>query len=145
MINKMANAGGWLNQVKVTLGFIELALALKFFSNADLVKGWRILDREIFIAIWVVIAILLAMYLLGKLKLSHDDANAKNIYGQEYVSPVQILPRFIGLDIRRLSDSRYVGRATKGSRTVSAADGYAGLCRRERQRDNGCERQRSTC
>ncbi len=86
MINKMANAGGWLNQVKVTLGFIELALALKFFSNADLVKGWRILDREIFIAIWIVIAILLGLYLLGKLKLSHDDANAKNIYGQEYVS-----------------------------------------------------------
>ncbi len=86
MINKMANAGGWLNQVKVTLGFIELGLALKFFSNADLVKGWRILDREIFIAIWIVIAILLALYLLGRLKLSHDDANAKNIYGQEYVS-----------------------------------------------------------
>jgi thiol:disulfide interchange protein DsbD len=48
--------------------------------------GWRILDREIFIAIWIVLAILLGMYLLGKLKLSHDDANAKNIYGQEYVS-----------------------------------------------------------
>jgi thiol:disulfide interchange protein DsbD len=86
MINKMANAGGWLNQVKVTLGFVEIGLALKFFSNADLVKGWRILDREIFIAIWIVLAILLGMYLLGKLKLSHDDANAKNIYGQEYVS-----------------------------------------------------------
>jgi thiol:disulfide interchange protein DsbD len=86
MINKMANAGGWLNQVKVTLGFIEMGLALKFFSNADLVMGWRILDREIFIAIWIVLSILLGMYLLGKLKLSHDDANPKNIYGQEYVS-----------------------------------------------------------
>jgi thiol:disulfide interchange protein DsbD len=94
MINKMANAGGWLNQVKVTLGFIELALALKFFSNADLVKGWRILDREIFIAIWIVIAVLLGMYLLGKLKLSHDDANAKNIYGQEYVSLFKLFLAF---------------------------------------------------
>jgi thiol:disulfide interchange protein DsbD len=94
MINKMANAGGWLNQVKVTLGFIEIALALKFFSNADLVKGWRILDREIFIALWIVIAVLLGMYLLGKLKLSHDDANAKNIYGQEYVSLFKLFLAF---------------------------------------------------
>jgi thiol:disulfide interchange protein DsbD len=94
MINKMANAGGWLNQVKVTLGFIEIALALKFFSNADLVKGWRILDREIFIAIWIVIAVLLGLYLLGKLKLSHDDANAKNLYGQEYVSLFKLFLAF---------------------------------------------------
>ena len=94
MINKMANAGGWLNQVKVTLGFIEIGLALKFFSNADLVKHWRILDREIFIAIWIVLAILLGLYLLGRLKLSHDDANAKNIYGQEYVSLFKLFLAF---------------------------------------------------
>ncbi|MEO6830942.1 MAG: cytochrome c biogenesis protein CcdA [Chitinophagaceae bacterium] len=86
MINKMGNAGGWLNQIKVTLGFIEIGLALKFFSNADLVKGWRILDREIFISIWIVLAILLGMYLLGKLKLSHDDVNKKNMFGVEYTS-----------------------------------------------------------
>jgi len=86
MLNKLASSGGWLNQVKVTLGFIELALALKFLSNADLSRGWRLLDREIFIAIWIVLAIMLGIYLLGKLKLSHDDANAKNLYGQEYVS-----------------------------------------------------------
>jgi len=86
LINKMATSGGWLNQVKVTLGFLELGFALKFLSNADLVKHWRILDREIFIAIWIVLAILLGLYLLGKLKLSHDDTNPKNIYGQEYVS-----------------------------------------------------------
>ena len=54
MLNKLASSGGWLNQVKVTLGFIELMLALKFLSNADLAKGWRLLDREIFIAIWIV-------------------------------------------------------------------------------------------
>ena len=85
MLNKMATGGGWMNQVKVTLGFIELMLALKFLSNADLSQGWRLLDREIFIAIWVVLSILLGIYLLGKLKLSHDDAPPKNLYGQEYV------------------------------------------------------------
>jgi len=86
MLNKMASSGGWLNQVKVVLGFVELMLALKFFSNADLAQGWRLLDRELFIAIWIVLSVLLGFYLLGKLKLSHDDAPAKNIYGQEYVS-----------------------------------------------------------
>lgn len=86
MLNKMAASGGWLNQVKVVLGFLELMLALKFLSNADLAQGWRLLDREIFIALWIVISILLGIYLLGKLKLSHDDASPKNIYGQEYVS-----------------------------------------------------------
>ncbi len=86
MLNKMAASGGWLNQVKVVLGFIELMLALKFFSNADLAQGWRILDRELFIAVWIVLSVLLGLYLLGKLKMSHDDASPKNIYGQEYVS-----------------------------------------------------------
>ncbi|MDR3678611.1 MAG: cytochrome c biogenesis protein CcdA [Flavipsychrobacter sp.] len=86
MLNKIASSGGWLNQVKVVLGFIELALALKFFSNADQSMGWRLLDREIFIALWIVIFVLLGFYLLGKLKLSHDDENKKNVYGQEYVS-----------------------------------------------------------
>ncbi len=86
MLNKIASSGGWLNQVKVVLGFLELMLALKFLSNADLAMGWRLLDREIFIALWVVISILLGLYLLGKLKLSHDDASPKNIYGQDYVS-----------------------------------------------------------
>ena len=86
MLNKLAASGGWLNQVKVTLGFLELALALKFLSNADLAMGWRLLDREIFIALWIVIFVLQGFYLLGKLKFSHDDADAKNVYGQEYVS-----------------------------------------------------------
>ncbi|MBL7719209.1 MAG: thioredoxin family protein [Flavipsychrobacter sp.] len=86
LLNKMASSGGWLNQVKVTLGFIEIALALKFLSNADLAKHWRLLDREVFISLWIVLFVLLGLYLLGKLKLSHDDANVKNVYGQEYVS-----------------------------------------------------------
>jgi len=86
MLNKMAASGGWLNQVKVVLGFVELMLAMKFLSNADLAQGWRLLDREVFIAIWIVLSSLLGLYLLGKLKLSHDDAPAKNVYGQEYVT-----------------------------------------------------------
>ncbi len=90
MLNKIATSGGWLNQVKVTLGFIELGFAMKFLSNADLVKHWRLLDREIFIAIWIVTAVMLGLYLLGKLKLSHDDAPAKNVYGQEYVSILKL-------------------------------------------------------
>jgi thiol:disulfide interchange protein DsbD len=65
-------------------------LALKFLSNADLAQGWRLLDREIFLAIWIVLAVLLGFYLLGKLKLSHDDAPAKNVFGQEYVSLLKL-------------------------------------------------------
>lgn len=86
LLNNIAKSGGWLNQVKVTLGFIELMLALKFLSNADLQMGWRIMDREVFIALWIVLSVLLGMYLLGKLKMSHDDANPKNVFGQEYIS-----------------------------------------------------------
>jgi thiol:disulfide interchange protein DsbD len=84
-LNKIASSGGWLNQIKVFLGFVELMLALKFFSNADLARGWRLLDREIFLSLWIVLSVLIGLYLLGKLKLSHDDASAKNVYGQDYV------------------------------------------------------------
>ena len=85
-LNVLGKAGGWLNAVKVTLGFLELALALKFLSNADLARGWRILDREIFIAAWVVIFFLLGVYLLGKLKFHHDDELPKNDFGKPYLS-----------------------------------------------------------
>lgn len=85
-LNVLGKAGGWLNAVKVTLGFLELALALKFLSNADLAKGWRILDREVFISLWIVIFVLLGIYLLGKLKLHHDDELPKNDFGYPYLS-----------------------------------------------------------
>ncbi len=85
-MNMLGKAGGWLNAVKVSLGFLELALALKFLSNADLVKGWRILDREVFIALWIVIFVLLGIYLLGKLKFHHDDELPKNDFGLSYIS-----------------------------------------------------------
>ena len=73
MLQSMPKSGGWLNSVKVVLGFLELALALKFLSVADLAYGWRLLDREVFIVLWIVIFILLGCYLLGKIKFSHDS------------------------------------------------------------------------
>lgn len=73
MLQSMPKSGGWLNSVKVVLGFLELALALKFLSVADLAYGWRILDREVFVVLWIVIFTLLGLYLLGKLKLRHDS------------------------------------------------------------------------
>lgn len=66
-------SGGWLNNVKVVLGFLELAFALKFFSVADLAYGWHLLDRETFLALWIVIFALLGVYLLGAIKFPHDD------------------------------------------------------------------------
>ncbi len=72
-LKSLPKSGGWLNKVKVVLAFIELAFALKFLSVADLAYGWRILDREVFIAIWIVLAVLLGMYLLGKLRFPHDS------------------------------------------------------------------------
>ncbi|MDR2621096.1 MAG: thioredoxin family protein [Dysgonamonadaceae bacterium] len=72
-LQNLPKSGGWLNSVKVVLGFLELALALKFLSVADLAYGWRILDREVFLVLWIVIFALLGFYLLGKLKLPHDS------------------------------------------------------------------------
>ncbi|WP_456442411.1 cytochrome c biogenesis protein CcdA [Psychroserpens sp.] len=71
-LNSLPKSGGWLNTVKVVLGFIELALALKFLSNADLVEHWGILKREVFLGLWIIIGIGLALYLFGKIKFPHD-------------------------------------------------------------------------
>lgn len=71
-LKEMPRSGGWLNSVKVVLGFLELALSLKFLSVADLAYGWHILDREVFVSLWVVIFIMLGLYLLGKIRFSHD-------------------------------------------------------------------------
>ena len=75
LLKSAPKSGGWMNVVKVTLGFIELAFALKFFSVADLAYGWHLLDREVFIALWIVIFGCLGFYLLGWLILPHDDDN----------------------------------------------------------------------
>lgn len=76
-LKSMPKSGGWMNAIKVTLGFLELAFALKFLSVADLAYGWRLLDRETFLALWIVIFALLGLYLLGKIKFPHDDDNSK--------------------------------------------------------------------
>lgn len=72
-LSGLPKSGGWLNTVKVSLGFLELALALKFFSIADQVYHWRLLDREIYLALWIAIFSVLGIYLLGKIRLPHDD------------------------------------------------------------------------
>jgi len=72
-LKSMPRSGGWLNSVKVVLAFLELALAFKFFSVADLAYGWHLLDREVFLSIWIVIFALLGFYLLGKISFAHDS------------------------------------------------------------------------
>ena len=73
MLKSLPKSGGWLNSVKVVLGFLELALALKFLSNVDLAYNWNFLDREVYLALWIVIFSMLGLYLLGKIQFSHDS------------------------------------------------------------------------
>ncbi len=73
LLRSMPKSGGWMNRVKVVLGFCELALSLKFLSVADLAYGWGILDREVFLSLWIVIFLLMGLYLLGFIRLPHDD------------------------------------------------------------------------
>ena len=103
LLTVLTKSGGWQNALKVTLGFIELAFALKFLSNVDVAKNLRILDREVFIVLWVVIFSLLGFYLLGKLKFKHDSELPKNDWGLEYVP----IPRLL-LAIASLAFSLYL-------------------------------------
>ncbi|NGM90678.1 DUF255 domain-containing protein, partial [Parapusillimonas sp. SGNA-6] len=73
MLKSLPKSGGWLNSVKVVLGFLELALALKFLSNVDLAYNWQLLDREVFLALWIVIFGLMGLYLIGKIRFAHDS------------------------------------------------------------------------
>lgn len=90
MLNKLARSGGWLNTIKVIFGFLEIALAFKFLSSADLAYHWRLLDREIYLSIWIVVFGLMGLYLLGKLKLKHDDDLPKNDYGLPHLSVTRL-------------------------------------------------------
>lgn len=90
LLNKIAKSGGWLNTVKVIFGFIELAMALKFLSNADLIYHWRLLDREVYLSLWIIIFGLLGLYLLGKIKFKHDDHLPLNDYGLPYLSVTRL-------------------------------------------------------
>lgn len=97
MLNGIAKSGGWLNSVKVTMGFLELAMAMKFLSNIDLQYHWHLLDFEVYLSIWIVIFALLGFYLLGKLSFSHDDGLPKNMFGQPYISVPRLLFALIPL------------------------------------------------
>jgi len=86
LLNSLAKSGGWLNSVKVTMGFLELGLAMKFLSNVDLQYHWHLLNYDVYISIWIALAGLLGLYLIGKIKFSHDDDLPKNMFGQPYLS-----------------------------------------------------------
>ncbi|MDR2120395.1 MAG: thioredoxin family protein [Tannerella sp.] len=90
LLQNMPKSGSWLNSVKVVLGFLELALALKFLSVADLAYGWRILDREVFLVLWIIIFALLGYYLLGKLRFRHDSE-------QQHVSVTRLFSAILSL------------------------------------------------
>ena len=90
LLKSLPKSGGWLNVVKVVLAFIELAFALKFLSVADLAYGWHILDREVFIALWIIIFFLLGLYLLGKIRFEHDS-------GTQHVSVPRLFLAMISL------------------------------------------------
>ncbi len=108
-LKTMPRSGGWLNSVKVVLAFLELALALKFLSVADLAYGWRILDREVFISIWIVIFVLLGIYLLGKLRFSHDsEAKHTSVFGLfmaliSFAFAVYMVPGLWGAPLKAIS------------------------------------------
>ena len=108
-LNSLPQSGGWLNTVKVVLGFIELALALKFLSNADLVMQWHILERELFLAIWIGIFIMLAFYLLGKIRLPHDSPIEKLSVGRGLFAmivigfTVYLIPGIWGAPLKMIS------------------------------------------
>jgi thiol:disulfide interchange protein len=97
LLNKIAKSGGWLNTLKVSFGFIEIAMALKFLSNADLIYRWHLLDRDVYLSLWIIIFALLGFYLLGKIKFKHDDHLPLNDYGHPYLSVTRLLFAIIPL------------------------------------------------
>jgi thiol:disulfide interchange protein len=90
LLNNIAKSGGWLNSVKVTMGFIELAMAMKFLSNIDLQYHWHLLDYEVYLSIWIVLFGLLGLYLLGRIRFSHDDDLPKNMFGHPYLTVTRL-------------------------------------------------------
>lgn len=90
LLKDLPRSGGWLNSVKVVLGFLELALSLKFLSVADLAYGWNILDREVFVSLWVVVFFLLGFYLLGKIRFPHDAATDHVGVGRFFLALVSL-------------------------------------------------------
>ena len=109
LLQSMPKSGGWLNSVKVVLAFIELALALKFLSVADLAYGWHILDREVFLSLWIVIFTLLGLYLIGKIRFPHDTPQEKTPIPALFLAIVSfafalyMVPGLVGAPLRTIS------------------------------------------
>ncbi len=109
LLKSVPKSGGWMNVVKVTLGFIELAFALKFLSVADLAYGWHLLDREVFLALWIVIFTLLGLYLLGMFHFPHDDEGRRTNVPQFFLAlaslafAVYMIPGLWGAPLRAIS------------------------------------------
>lgn len=109
LLKEMPKSGGWMNSVKVILGFIELILSLKFLSVADLAYGWRILDREVFLAIWIVLFFLMGMYLLGKLRFPHDAPKQHTGVGSFFLAVISfsfgvyLIPGLWGAPLKAVS------------------------------------------
>jgi thiol:disulfide interchange protein DsbD len=109
LLKSAPKSGGWMNVIKVTLGFIELAFALKFLSVADLAYGWHILDREVFLSLWIVIFGLLGVYLLGWLKFPHDDEDRRTNVPQFFLAMaslafvVYMIPGLWGAPLKAVS------------------------------------------
>ncbi len=109
LLKSAPKSGGWMNTIKVVLGFIELAFALKFLSVADLAYGWHLLDREVFVSLWIVLFALLGIYLLGWLKFPHDDESRRTNVPQFFLGmlslafAVYMLPGLWGAPLKAIS------------------------------------------
>ena len=109
LLKSAPKSGGWMNVIKVTLGFIELAFALKFLSVADLAYGWHILDREVFLSLWIVIFGLLGAYLLGWIKFPHDDEQHRTNVPQFFLAmaslafTIYMIPGLWGAPLKAIS------------------------------------------
>jgi thiol:disulfide interchange protein len=135
LMTGLPKSGGWLNSIKVVLGFLELGLALKFLSTADLAYHWGILDREVFLAIWIVLAIILGVYLLGKIKFSHDSDLAYVsvprlfIATASFVFAVYLIPGLWGAPLKAVSSlvpplstqDFVIGEGTGNTKTAETA------------------------
>ncbi len=133
-LNNLPKSGGWLNGVKVVLGFVELAFALKFLSIPDQTYHWGILDREIYLAIWIVIFTLLGLYLMGKIQFDHDTPNPNlSVFRLGMVIAVfsfvaYMIPGMFGAPLKALA-GYLPPMSTQDFRLDRAAESEAGICK----------------